>query len=95
MKRQRLYAMVIGLLIAGAAVTLLSGDQGLATFYRTWRQIKDLRKELTESQKTIDSLKVEIDRLRNDTAHIERIAREKYGMTRENEKMYKFIEEKQ
>ncbi len=86
---------MIGLLIAGAAVTLLSGDQGLMTFYRTWRQMQDLRKELTESQKTIDSLKVEIDRLRNDTAHIERIAREKYGMARENEKMYKFIEEKQ
>ena len=50
--------------------------------------------ELPTSRRTIDSLKIEIERLKNDTAYIERIAREKYGMARENEKMFKFVEGK-
>ena len=95
MKRKA--AVIAGLaaiVITGVLFALLAGDQGALTFYRTWRQIGDLQKEIVQSHKTIDSLTVEIDRLKNDTAHIERIAREKYGMARENEKMYKFFEEK-
>jgi cell division protein FtsB len=73
---------------------LLSGDQGAITFYRTWRHIGDLQREIVQANRSVDSLKMEIERLKNDTAHIERIAREKFGMARDNEKMYKFIEEK-
>ena len=73
---------------------MLTGDQGVVAFYRTWRQMQELQTELDNSRKAIDSLTVEIERLKNDTTYIERIAREKYGMARKNEKMYKFVEEK-
>lgn len=84
--------------MAGAAVlvtvlVVFSGDQGVITFYRSYRQLKKLRRDLDNSYQVIDSLKIEIDRLKNDSTYIERIAREKYGMTGKNEKMYKFIEE--
>jgi cell division protein FtsB len=94
LKHRRKIIAVAGVLFTGAAIALLSGDQGLFTFYSTWRQIRDLRRELDQSHRTVDSLRVENHRLKHDTAYIERIAREKYGMAKENEKMYKFIEEK-
>ena len=94
MKRQRVIIGAGGFLIIILVVILFSGDQGVVTFYRTWRQMQELQIELDNSRKAIDSLTVEIERLKNDTAYIERIAREKYGMARKNEKMYKFVEEK-
>ena len=94
MKRQSVIIGAGGFLVIILVVILFSGDQGVVTFYRTWRQMQELQTELDNSRKAIDSLTVEIERLKNDTAYIERIAREKYGMARKNEKMYKFVEEK-
>ena len=94
MKRQRLVVGLIGALVIGVTVMVFSGDQGLMTFYRTWRQMQHMRREIKSARTTVDSLTREADKLKNDTAYIERIAREKYGMAGKNEKMYKFIEEK-
>jgi len=41
----------------------------------------------------MDSLSVQNQRLKSDTAYMEKIAREKLGMARKDEKVYKFIEE--
>ena len=94
MKRQRLVVGLLGAAVLGVMLMVFSGEQGLMTFYRTWRQMQHLLREIKHSRTTVDSLTQEADRLKNDTAHIERIAREKYGMAGKNEKMYKFIEEK-
>ncbi len=95
--RQRRRRLVIGagcVVVLAVGGALLAGDQGVVALYRTWRQMRSLNEELNTSRQTIDSLKIEIQRLKNDTAYIERIAREKYGMARKNEKMFKFVEGK-
>ncbi|MBN1306879.1 MAG: septum formation initiator family protein [Chitinispirillaceae bacterium] len=95
MKRQRLFVVfLLGALFLGVTIAVVSGDQGLMTFYRTWRRMQRLRIELADSLRTVDSLSVEAGRLNDDTAYIERIAREKFGMARKNETIYKFVEEK-
>ncbi|MBN1578955.1 MAG: septum formation initiator family protein [Chitinispirillaceae bacterium] len=94
MKRQRLFVILLGALVLGVTFAIISGDQGLMTFYRTRRRMQQLRNELTDSLRTVDSLSLEAGRLKNDTTHIERIAREKYGMAGKNEKIFKFVEEK-
>jgi len=94
MKRHRLLIVLIGALFIGVTAALVSGDQGLMTFYRTWKRIARLDRKLADSHRIADSLAIEVNRLKNDTTYMERIAREKYGMARENEQMYKFIEEK-
>jgi cell division protein FtsB len=94
MKHKRIIAGAVAVALAGILFMVLAGDQGALTFYHTWRRIGDLKSEIIQANRTIDSLNIEIDRLKNDTTHIERIAREKYGMARGNEKLYKFIEEK-
>ena len=94
MRRRRLVMGVSAAAVLVAGGALLAGDEGVVTLYRTWRRMGRLDDSLETSRRTIDSLENEIERLMADTAYIERIAREKYGMVRKNEKMYKFIEEK-
>ena len=94
MKRGRKVLLVVAFLLAVMAAILLSGDQGILAFYRSHQRMRELQSELQRSGQLIDSLTLEIERLKNDTAFIERIAREKYGMVKRNEKLYKFIEEK-
>lgn len=94
MKRRRLVIGIGAAALLAIVATLFSGDQGIVALYRTWRQMQQLTDELKTSRRTIDSLNVEIKRLTSDTGYIERVAREKYGMARKNEKMYKFIEGK-
>lgn len=94
MKKKRLVIGSVLVLFIAIAVIILSGDQGIFTMYKTRRRMKGMEQELRKSQETIDSLNAEISRLQNDTDYIEDIAREKLGMAKKNEKMYKFIEEK-
>ncbi|MBD3321661.1 MAG: hypothetical protein GF350_11255, partial [Chitinivibrionales bacterium] len=57
-------------------------------------ELKKLKTEIREMHKSIDSLSVQIEKLKSDTAYLEKLAREKLGMARDNERIYKFIEEK-
>jgi cell division protein FtsB len=85
------------LLIAAVCVTLyflLGGTRGLMGFFRLRHDVTELELQLRGARSTVDSLEREISRLRSDTAYIERVAREKLGMARRDEKVYKFIEEK-
>jgi cell division protein FtsB len=69
------------------------GDQGWFALLKGHRQLTELESEVKRSVQVIDSLKKEIDRLKNDTSYLEKIAREKLGMARRDEKIYKFVEE--
>jgi len=94
MTKKKVVAAAVSILVVLFAILFFSGDQGIATYFQTSRKIRELTTEITQTQHTIDSLTLEIKRLKNDTSYIEKIAREKYGMARSDETMYKFIEEK-
>ena len=72
---------------------LLTGNDGLINMYRFHLATRNMSKEITKRNATIDSLKITIKKLEKDTAYIEKIAREKFGMAKKGEKVYKFIEE--
>ena len=84
------YLAIIFIVIIGFS---LLGENGFISLYKTHKQINFLENEIKNSNNVIDSLKNEIERLKNDTSFIEKIAREKYGMARKNEKIIKFVEE--
>jgi cell division protein FtsB len=89
-KKGVLVLIVIGaIVLSGGGGVFFFGKQGIAYPYR--QQKKD-RAAIETARRTIDSLRQEIKMLTTDTAYIERIAREKLGMARQNEKVYKFIE---
>jgi cell division protein FtsB len=89
--------VIVTLSFVGALAFLyliLGGPVGAVRSYRLYSEVKQLEREVAETQSVIDSLIIEIDRLKNDTLYIERAARQKLGMARKDETIYKFVEEK-
>lgn len=79
-----------------AALILIAvtfGSQGFLDMYRLYRQDVAREREIAEARAQIDSLKAEIELLKRDTTYIEKIARERLGMARKDEIIYKFVDE--
>ena len=89
----------IGRWIAVIIIVLLSvflffGKNSIINLHSSFLDAEKKEHEITRAHAEIDSLALESKKLKNDTAYIEKIAREKLGMARKNEKVYKFIEGK-
>ena len=63
-------------------------------------ELRSLSQRVDDEQARLDSLRIEVDSLEaradslaNDSATIERIARERYGMIKPGERLYRFVEE--
>ena len=91
MKKGRALVLVLLAALAIGTLFFLFGRQGI---YYQHRVLVRRNAELQAHRRTVDSLNDIIGKLTNDTAYIERIAREKLGMARKNEKVYKFIEKR-
>ncbi len=79
---------VIGLL---ALLFFLSlGSRGFVQQIKIRRQEVRLKKEIAALKKQIETLEAKKKKL-SDPEEIERIAREEYGMARENEKVYRVV----
>ncbi len=79
-----------------AAIPLLAiftfGNRGLLNRASLERELTELHEGLYRDRATGDSLRVEIGRLQRDTAAVERLARERYGMVRPGETIYRVEE---
>ncbi len=85
--------LVLAIVLLVVLFFTLTGSDGLINLYRTHLEVRQMTQELEGLKSTIDSLKIDIEKLKNDTAYIEQIAREKMGMAKKGEKVYKFLEE--
>ena len=85
----------------GIATVLL----GIAGYYAVWAgeySAFDLRRlavqqevesnRLADTRLQVDSLKALVESLESDPAVIEAVARERFGMVKENELLYRFVE---
>jgi cell division protein FtsB len=68
------------------------GNRGLLTRFRLEMQRDRLHEQLYSERASGDSLRLEIARHRDDSATIERIARERFGMVRPGETIYRVDE---
>lgn len=91
--RVRFVASVV--IIAALIWLVVGGIDGAIHLYRLRTGVSAMEAELVRVNATVDSLQGEIRRLKSDTTHIERIARERLGMAGKNELIYKFVKEKQ
>jgi cell division protein FtsL len=66
------------------------GSRGFVRQVKVRRQNVRLKQEIAALKKQIEALEAEKKKL-NDPAEIERIAREEYGMAKENEKVYRVV----
>jgi len=80
---------LLALIIISMLIYAVVADKGVLTRFKFQNDKEKLEKQLIEEKKKQDTLKKEVDSLNNSDEKIERVAREKYGMTKEGEIIYK------
>lgn len=84
--------LILGVLLLAAYFAIFGGEFSIFQIKRLEALQADRAAELASTRARIDSLQQVIDRLRHDEAEIERVARERYGMIRDGEILYRFRE---
>ncbi|MBN8569803.1 MAG: septum formation initiator family protein [Ignavibacteria bacterium] len=86
-KKVVLFVLVLTGLIVFASV----GNKGLISRIKMESERKDLEEQLKAEQMKTKELQKDIEELKSSDKKIEQTAREKYGMTKENETIYKIL----
>jgi cell division protein FtsB len=86
--------MVIGavVLIGATYFAVFGGDYDLFDVHRIRRERAAEEQRVAEAQGEVDRLTARRDSLRDDNATVERIARERFGMIRDGERLYRFAD---
>ena len=81
--------------LAGAAAyfALFGGEYGMLELWRLQRQYERETAELARLRDSLAVLRARVDSLESDPGVLERIARERYGLIREGERLYLFAED--
>jgi len=80
-------------LVAGAAYyALFGGEYSLMEMRRLEKERHVEAGKLTDTRNEVNSLRLRADSLETDSAALERIARERYGMIRNGERLYRFVD---
>ncbi len=85
-------AIVPGLLLVAAYYAVFGGEYSVFELRAARASVEAEVEKLAEVRSQIDSLRAWADSLQVDSATIERVAREEYGMIREGETLYRFAE---
>lgn len=81
-------------IIAYTAFHWLSGPTGLISQWNLKKRNIVLQKEMDSLTNLLQKLEKERQRLQTDTSYIEQVIRQELGMSKENEKVYKFVQNK-
>ena len=84
-KRRTLFTIIGTFLLA----YVMFGNHGVLTRIRLERQRGDMIEKVRQAEEETKKLQAQIKALEGDKKTIEKIAREKYGMAREGETVYK------
>ena|SRR5688500_3225542 len=80
-------------LVAGAAYyAVFGGEYSLLEMRRLERERHAEAAKLTDTRNQVKSLRLRADSLEKDSATLERIARERYGMIKPGERLYRFVD---
>lgn len=69
---------------------LFAPGNGLFSLLRQRSDLRDLQQQTEDLRRENAKLAEEIDRLENDTAYLEEVARKDYGLLKKNEQVYDF-----
>jgi cell division protein FtsB len=80
-------------LVAGAAYyAFFGGEYSLMEARKLERERVREQQRLVETQREVAALRARTDSIQNDSATLERIAREKYGLIKDGERLYRFVD---
>jgi cell division protein FtsB len=83
----RLFIFVV--VVVSLLFLLFAPGRGLLPYQRMKKEIRALAEENKALQQRNVELASEIERLKHDDAYLEELARQKYGMLKKNEEVYK------
>jgi len=93
-RRRRIVRIALAAVLGVALYyALFGGEYSVFELRRLSRRVIEEQARLDSLRAEVDSLEARVDSLENDSATIERIARERYGMIRPGERLYRFVEE--
>ncbi len=81
-----------GILLAAVYYAVFGGEYSVFALRRAKTEDRLEQAGLQELHRQIDSMQARADSLKTDSATLERIARERYGMIRDGETLYRFAE---
>ena len=84
--------LIVGALLLAAYFAIFGGEYSIFELKKLEGLELARAAELAKTKVEIDSLRQVAERLRTDAEAIERVARERYGMIREGEILYRFRE---
>ncbi|MEX2281888.1 MAG: septum formation initiator family protein [Gemmatimonadota bacterium] len=81
------------ILVLGAGYfALFGGDYGYFEVRRLAKERASEEARVIELQKELAALRARADSLATDSATLERLARERYGLIRDGERLYRFVD---
>ncbi len=83
--------VLVVIFFAGLLSLAVFGNKGILQRYRLESERKELEKQLDDEYKKAEALRKEIEELRTSDEKMEKVAREKYGMTKDGETVQKII----
>jgi cell division protein FtsB len=83
--------VLVVVFFAGLLSLAVFGNKGILQRYRLETERKELEKQLDDEYKKAEALRKEIEELRTSDEKMEKVAREKYGMTKDGETIQKII----
>lgn len=78
---------------AAAYFAVFGGEYSLIDLWRLQRQYEREQAELVRLRDSLAVLRARVDSLESDPAVLERLARERYGLIRDGERLYLFAED--
>jgi cell division protein FtsB len=90
-RKNKITRVLFLLLFVFVGYRFFAGPYGFIQIHSLWKEKKNLEAESKMLQAQMVDLEIEKKRLENDKFYIEKQARERLGMVKEGEKVYKFV----
>ena len=87
-ERRLVKRIILFVAVASVLWLLFAPNWGLVHYRKLQRQVDSLAQENINLEERNAELQKEIDRLQNDDTYLEELARQKYGLLKENETVY-------
>ncbi len=91
-KRGILFLLFSAFIIIYVAVSFITGNMGLFTIIEMGHTKRDLINQITKLEEENKKLSEEIWKIKEDPDHIEAIARDRLGLVKKGEIVYRFVE---
>lgn len=92
-QERKFFRIIILLVLLSLLWILFAPGSGLLSFFTKRAELNSLEKETALLSDANNTLQNEIDRLQDDPLYLEKVARSKFDMLKENERIYDFSKE--